>query len=521
MPGCHGFGVLDEAVSSSFETASEVHGLTEDGKTVAPTFCSKCTSFSTTQTFQLLVVGSDDGKLIAPGQISISIPRQKTGSFAIKCVEWKSSFKKVNHTMTLHCKTLGMTPSFGFGDRIGLATPGHVAAMHEAGSGMAPIFPQQSIREMTRTSRTPAQVMNDALQGAEASGWTGVIGADADHLKTPGDVDATAAVGFTFFTIDPSGYVDQKADDYSEQVLREKFDSVVSEVPWINAYRGRKIALSTGATIELSEAACLRAAVKYGKAINQAVSLADHIRSVQTAAGRDHEIELSVDETDQPTTLAEHYIIADQSLSRGMKLVSLAPRFIGDFEKGVDFKGDLAALDRSLADHAAIAKLLGPYKLSLHSGSDKLSMYGSLARATGGCFHVKTAGTSYLEALRVVARHDAALFRRLIDFARERYNTDKATYHVSATLNSAPTTAECPDDGELERHYLECWKDLPQGRGFTNQGRQILHCTFGSTLTDPNLGPAVKSLLAANVSTYTEILREHFVRHLQALKAGM
>ena len=414
-----------------------------------------------------------------------------------------------------------MTPSFGFGDRIGLATPGHVAAMHEAGSGMAPIFPQQSIREMTRTSRTPAQVMNDALHGAEASGWTGVIGADADHLKTPADVDVTAAVGFTFFTIDPSGYVDQKADDYSEQVTREKFDSVVSEVPWINAYRGRQITLSTGTKIELTEAACLRAAVKYGKAINQAVSLADHIRSVQAAAGRDHEIELSVDETDQPTTLAEHYIIADQCLSRGMKLVSLAPRFIGDFEKGVDFKGDLAALDRSLADHAAIAKLLGPYKLSLHSGSDKLSMYGSLAKATGGCFHVKTAGTSYLEALRVVARHDAALFRRLIDFARERYNTDKATYHVSATLNSAPTTAECSDIGELERHYLECWKDVPQGRGFTNQGRQILHCTFGSTLTDPTLGPAVKSLLAANVGTYTEILREHFVRHLQALKAGM
>ena len=408
--------------------------------------------------------------------------------------------------MTLHCKTLGMTPSFGFGDRIGLATPGHVAAMHEAGSGMAPIFPQQSIREMTRTSRTPVQVMNDALQGAEASGWTGVIGADADHLKTPADVDATAAVGFTFFTIDPSGYVDQKADDYSEQLVREKFDSVVSEVPWIDAYRGRQITLSTGAKIELTEAACLRAAVKYGKAINQAVSLADHIRTV---------------ETDQPTTLAEHYIIADQCLSRGMKLVSLAPRFIGDFEKGVDFKGDLAALDRSLADHAAIAKLLGPYKLSLHSGSDKLSMYASLARATGGCFHVKTAGTSYLEALRVVARHDAALFRRLIDFARERYNTDKATYHVSATLNSAPTTAECSDIDELERHYLECWKDVPQGRGFTNQGRQILHCTFGSTLTDPTLGPAVKSLLAANVSTYTEILREHFVRHLQALKTGM
>lgn len=423
--------------------------------------------------------------------------------------------------MTTKCVTLGMNSSFGFGDRIGLATPGHVAAMREAGQGMLPIYPQQSIREMTRTSRTPAQVMGDALRGAEASGWTGPIGADADHLKTPADVDVTAAVGFTFFTIDPSGHVDQKADDYSENLVREKFAGLASEVAWIDSYNGRKVKLSTGTTIELTEAACLRAAVKYGKAVNHAVMLADHIRTVQSAAGRDHEIELSVDETDQPTTLAEHYIVADQCLSRGMKLVSLAPRFIGDFEKGVDFKGDLGALDKSLADHAAIARQLGPYKLSLHSGSDKLSMYASLARATNGCFHVKTAGTSYLEALRVVARHDVPLFRRLIDFARERYNIDKATYHVSATLDSAPTTTDCPAVCDLEDHYLECWKDVPLGKGFTKPGRQILHCTFGSTLTDPVLGPAVKNLLAANVSTYTEILREHFVRHLQALKAGM
>ena len=436
--------------------------------------------------------------------------------------------------MPLTCQPLGLQPSFGFGDRIGLATPGHVAAMLEAGDGIAPIYPQQSIREMSRTSRMPRQVMGDALRGAAAAGWTGLVGADADHLKTTADVDVTAAVGFTFFTIDPSGHVDQQADDYAEATLREKYAVVASEVSWIEGYRGRSIKLSTGTSVELTEAACVRAAVKYGRAINQAVALADYIREWfasrpdQGSGGhssrsqKDHyEIELSVDETDQPTTLAEHYIIADQCLSRGMKLVSLAPRFIGDFEKGVDFKGDLAALDKSLAEHVAIAKLLGPYKLSLHSGSDKLSMYASLARATGGCFHVKTAGTSYLEALRCVARHDAALFRRLIDFARERYDTDKATYHVSATLASAPTTAECPDIVELEKHYLERWCDVPAGRGFTNLGRQILHCTFGSTLTDPELGPLVKNLLAAHVDTYSEILREHFVRHLEALKAGM
>jgi tagaturonate epimerase len=423
--------------------------------------------------------------------------------------------------MPLTCKPLGLQPSFGFGDRIGLATPGHVAAMLEAGSGIAPIFPQQSIREMTRTSRTPKQVMDDALSNAALSGWAGLVGADADHLKTPADVDVTVMAGFTFFTIDPSGAVDRQADDYTEPQVREKFAALNSDVSWIESYRGQSHTLSTGAKVELTEAACLRAAVKYGESINQAISLADHIRQRCMARGHEFEIELSVDETDQPTTLAEHYVIAHRCLSSGMELISLAPRFIGDFEKGVDFKGDLAALDKSLADHAAIAKLLGPYKLSLHSGSDKLSMYASLARTTGGCFHVKTAGTSYLEALRCVARHDAALFRRLIDFARERYDADKATYHVSATLASAPTTAECPDIIELEKHYLERWFDVPAGRGFTNLGRQILHCTFGSTLTDPELGPLVKNLLAAHVDTYTEILREHFVRHLEALKAGM
>ena len=130
----------------------------------------------------------------------------------------------------------------------------------------------------------------------------------------------------------------------------------------------------------------MRAAVKYGTAIRKALELGDYIRQVHEKAGKDYEIELSVDETEQPTTLAEHYIIADQCLQGGMKLVSLAPRFIGDLEKGVDYKGDLDALDASLAEHAAIATLLGGYKLSLHSGSDKVSMYSLLSKTPKAAF---------------------------------------------------------------------------------------------------------------------------------------
>src|SRR5437879_6553733 len=91
---------------------------------------------------------------------------------------------------------LGLQPSFGFGDRTGLATPGHIEAMNRAGAGIAPIFAQQSIREMSRTGRTPREVVDAAVKGMEQGGWTAASGADADHLKTPADVDVTAAVGF-------------------------------------------------------------------------------------------------------------------------------------------------------------------------------------------------------------------------------------------------------------------------------------------------------------------------------------
>ena len=419
------------------------------------------------------------------------------------------------------CVTLGLAPSFGFGDRIGLATPGHVLAMKRAGAGIRAIYPQQSIREMARTGRSPEQVMHDALAGARAAGWTDPVGADADHLKTPDDVDRTAAAGFTFFTIDPSDDVDENADSYAEAILREKFAAVRDEIDWFDAYVGRKVSLPTETVIVLDEEACMRCAVKYGRAVNRAIALADHIRRAQETRGRDFEIELSVDETEQPTTLAEHYIVARECLARGMKLISLAPRFIGDFEKGVDYKGDLRALESSLNDHAAIAESLGPYKLSLHSGSDKLSMYPALARATNGRFHVKTAGTSYLEALRVVARHDEKLFRAVVDFARERYETDRATYHVSATLQSAGAPRDVPDGKELERQYLELWEEVEPGRGFTAPGRQILHCTFGSLLTHLEFGPAIRGVLEAHPDSYTEILADHFARHLRALQAGM
>jgi hypothetical protein len=393
-----------------------------------------------------------------------------------------------------------------------------VESLKRQGGGILPIFAQQSIREMTRTNRTAVQVMTDAVQSAQASGYTGRQGADADHLKTPQDVDRTAEAGFVFFTIDPSDHVDGKADSYSENELNEKFGAVRGESSWIDAYRGKSLKLASGTTISVDDRAASRAAVKYGRAVNHAVSLAQHIDSVMKRLNRPYEIELSVDETPQPTTLAEHYIVADRCLKSGMKLVSLAPRFVGEFEKGVDFKGDIAGFEKSLADHAALAKTIGPYKLSLHSGSDKLSIYSLFARHTQGLFHVKTAGTSYLEAIRAIARHNESLFRRIIDFSRARYDTDRATYHVSATLDSTPGASDVRDVRELERIYLEPWSDVPAGKGFTSPARQILHTTFGSVLNDATIRPEFFSTLRSHPETYKEILADHFARHLRELQ---
>ena len=148
-------------------------------------------------------------------------------------------------------------------------------------------------------------------------------------------------------------------------------------------------------------------------------------------------------------------------------------------------------------------------------------MYPLLARATGGQFHVKTAGTSYLEALRVVAWHDPSLFRAIVRFARERYDTDKATYHVSATLQEVPSPSRNCSLESLEILYLQRWDDVPVGQGFTQPGRQILHCTFGSVLNHPEFGGQVRQVLREHANTYAQVLADHFARHLEALQAGL
>src|SRR4029453_11666120 len=130
----------------------------------------------------------------------------------------------------LRALALGVQTSFGFGDRMGSATLGHIQAMRATGAdaAIAPIYAQQSVRENTRTGRTPQQVLDDAMWGVFQEGWHKPWGADADHVKEIADLEPFMAAGYTFYTIDPSDYVDNAAQTDAPERLREK----VARLPW-------------------------------------------------------------------------------------------------------------------------------------------------------------------------------------------------------------------------------------------------------------------------------------------------
>lgn len=400
---------------------------------------------------------------------------------------------------------LGLQTSAGFGDRLGLATPGHILAAR--GTGIAPIFAQQSVRENARTGRTPQQVVDDAMWGVFQAGWRDPWGADADHLKTPDVIAPFVSAGYSFFTVDPSDYVDNAAQTDSLDTLRAK----VAALPWsaldsslddLQEWLLGKTFDLGGLALVFDEETLLRAAAKYGAAVPHIAMMYRRLR--EATGSRPFDFEVSVDETETPTSIHEHFYIASELKRLGVSWVSMAPRFVGRFEKGVDYIGSLNDLDTNLAQHAAVMQYFGGYKLSLHSGSDKFSVYPLAAKHAGGLVHLKTAGTSYLEALRVMAQVAPALFREFLDFGRARYAEDRATYHVSADVQKVPAAGTVTDI------------DLP---GLLDQFdvRQVLHVTYGSALD--RWGERLHELLKTHETLYAETIRRHFDRHLTPFRA--
>lgn len=372
---------------------------------------------------------------------------------------------------------VGTTSSFGFGDRTGRATPGHVRALRSSGTRLVPVLAQQSARELERTGRTFAEVLDAARAGATEAGWSGPFGADADHLRTVDEVTAALGAGYTMLTLDPSAHVDEADGD---------LDRRVRALPWSaleDDWRSLRRRHSDG-----DDETVARAAVLFSRALAHVVELARAVGSAEV------DLEVSVDETAAATTPFQHQFLAVELRRLGVRFTSIAPRFAGRWQKGVEVDGSLEEIRASIAAHGRVAEEQGGYKLSIHSGSDKFAVYPLLAELAPRV-HVKTSGTSYLEALRVVADAEPELFRAILDVARERFAIDRASYELSPAAG-VPDHADLNDPG----------------------ARQGLHVTFGAVLSHPVVGPALLAALDTHAESYGGALERHLGRHLEALR---
>ena len=398
----------------------------------------------------------------------------------------------------------GLHTSAGFGDRLGLATPGHVRALKAVDAAINPVFAQQSIREMGRCHRTPRNVLDDATWGAFQAGWTKPVGGDADHLEELEDIDNTVAAGFVFYTLDPKAEVDPEAEHADAAVIRQK----VAGLDWTGLesdlatftkqYAGRRIDLEDK-TIELDEESALRAMAKYGPSLSHAMAMYRRLME----KGIDCEVEFAVDETDYPTKPAEHVVVVSELQRLGMDFVSFAPRFVGRFEKGVEYIGDIDELRRDFEIHAELARALGPYKLSLHSGSDKYSTYPLIAEATQGVVHLKTAGTSWAEALRVIANNDPDLMREVLTLALDSFEANRKSYHLSCDPTRIPIN---PTDDEVAQLMDRV------------DSRQVLHVGYGAILEE--FGTRLYKVWNDNEEEHYRIIADHFVKHLTPFAAS-
>ncbi|MHB1688349.1 MAG: tagaturonate epimerase family protein [Ignavibacteriaceae bacterium] len=408
---------------------------------------------------------------------------------------------------------IGLKNSFGFGDRLGVANPGHVRSLK--GYNFKPIFAQQSIRELTRTNRTPEDVLDSAVWAVFQEGYKDGFGADADHLKTMHDIDLMVKAGYKTFTLDPSDYIMNGVSAIKKLDLMKK----VIDLPWkefevsssnlITRYEDKKFELSNEYFIKPSLNEILEACLKYCRALIHIKNICDYLN--KTYPQITHEIEVSIDETDTVTTPFEHFFIVNELKRLKVNFVSLAPRFVGDFEKGIDYKGDINLFKNEYLKHLAIANHFEFYKISFHSGSDKFKVYDAVAEINDGFIHIKTAGTSYLEALKVVAIKDPDLFREILDFASGLYETEKKSYHVSADMKKIKLSHEYKNE-ELEKLFE------------SNDVRQALHVTYGRVLTEKNekseflYRGRIYNCLIKNEDIHYELLVKHFQRHMNPFK---
>ncbi len=401
--------------------------------------------------------------------------------------------------------TLGnQTASIGLGDRLGIATPGHIEAVKE--SAALPVFAQQSVKELKLTGRSFKSVLDDVSWAVFQEGYQNIFGADANNLKEKPDIKEALDLGYTMLSLDCTDYID---DDF-DQMAEIDIEKAYAEVPDYlregleNTYLNKTFVLNSGYQLEYNQTNFRKIISSY----YQIIDFAKEIQHLIRKSARDVDFEISIADTSKATSPEAHFFIANEFKRNNIEINSLALKFVGEFQKGVDFIGDLEKFEKDFKIHTDIAERFG-YKLSIHSGSDKFSIFPIVGRLTQGRVHIKTSGTNWLEAIKVAAENDPSLYRDIHSYALEKFEEAKKFYQVNIDLSKIPKLALMSDQelGEL----LEI-----------NELRQLLHVTYGFILQDKKDGRYIfrdrlYKLLDEYDKEYRRGLERHIGRHLNKL----
>ena len=393
--------------------------------------------------------------------------------------------------------------SIGLGDRLGLATPGHIRLVKKY--GIMPVLAQQSIRELNLTGRTYGDVLDDVSWAVYQEGYRGGFGADGDHLKKHEEVEMALECGFTMITLDCSEHIDNSITNLPDTEVDRLYKSIDATL-YEKKYLNREFALENGIIVKFEHLELKRIVLTYGKAVSFAEDI--YRKHINKCEGQVN-FEISIDETLTPTSPQAHFFVASELADADIKASTIAPRFYGEFQKGIDYIGDKGRFEEEFKVHAAIARHFG-YKISIHSGSDKFSVFPVIGRETKGRFHVKTAGTNWLEAVRVIALKDPGLYREIHKYALSVLDEAKKYYHISAD------TKRIPGIDSMQDEELPALMDM-------DDARQVIHITYGLILKAKSEDGlyAFRNRIYRLLNTYEEdyysALYRHIERHMDSL----
>lgn len=404
---------------------------------------------------------------------------------------------------TAPTRVLDRDKTMGVGDRLGIAADGHIKVFKKYPE-ITPIFAQQSIRELNLTNRTFADVIDSASFAVFRNGFKTGWGADGDHVKTADEVAYALRSGCTMITLDCSEQIDNTIEGMTEEQVNAKY---VQNKELEDIYLNKSFDIGEGVTISFDQDMFRRSVLIYSAAIEHCKDI--YFNVIMKDGKQLADFELSIDETMTPTVPEQHFFVANELIRHHIHVSTVAPRFCGEFQKGIDYIGNLDQFAKEMKVHAVISRHFG-YKISIHSGSDKFSIFPAAGKETKGRFHLKTAGTNWLEAVKLVAIKDPELYREIHKFALTAFEAATAYYHVTTNLNNIPDIDTLTDE-----QLPDLFKN--------NDSRQLIHITYGLILNKKNddgsytFKDRLYKLWRKYRDDYANLLFNHIGHHAKAI----